>query len=278
MHRSKSNKPIEQIPSKLITYIGNRVAKDYSDKVAADYRKAELRDHVSGRMWAGMISQMASSFSHRIAVLDLGCGTGRYFHSVTNAERYVGVDISPAMLELAKKPVRKSVVPVQLIQGDIYNVQFRPRSFDLIFSIGVLGDHAPFTVEFCNKVWSMLKPGGKIFFTVMDAQTEHSKGGMKRKLALAAYSFLPSSLKGRIEARIGNFKRTEEEVRTIINASAFQSYRIMHTSDLDPNHEIWDRFWFICEAMDKGMQRLTNKIATVFSVLFFSKGLLELII
>lgn len=244
----KRNSFTEQVPSNLLTYIGNRVARSYSGEVAAQYREVDLRDHISDRMWAGMISEIASSFSYRIAVLDLGCGTGRYFYSVKNAERYVGVDISPVMLELAKKPVRKSMVPVQLIRGELYSIQFKPMSFDLIFSVGVLGDHIPFTVQFCNKVGSMLKPRGKVFFTVMDARTQHSKGGVKRKLALAAYPFLPRTLKGWIDARIGNFTRTEEEVREILKASAFQTYRMTHTLDLDPNHEIWGRFWFICEA------------------------------
>jgi len=244
----KHNSFTEQVPSNLLAYIGNRVARSYSGEVAADYRKADLRDHISDRMWAGMISEIASSFSHRIAVLDLGCGTGRYFHSVNNAERYVGVDISPGMLELAKKPVRKSVVPVRLVRGELYSIQFKPKSFDLIFSIGVLGDHIPFTVQFCNRVCSMLKPRGKVFFSVMDARTQHSEGGVKRKIALAAYPFLPQTLKDWIDAHIGNFMRTEEEVREILTTSAFQSYRITHTLDLDPNHEKWGRFWFICEA------------------------------
>ena len=244
----KSNRITEQFSPSLLTYIGSRVAKSYSADVADNYRTAELREQISGQMWAGMIFKIASSIPHRISVLDLGCGTGRYFSSVDNAERYVGVDISPSMLALAKNPVRKGVVPVQLIQGDLSSIEFKPHSFDLIFSIGVLGEHIPFTVQFCNKVCSMLKPRGKVLVTVMDAQTPQSNGGIKRKLALTTYPFLPEDLKGWIDARIGNFTRTEEEVRHILNASAFETYRITHTLDLDPKHEIWKRFWFLCEA------------------------------
>jgi len=237
-----------QISSDVLRYVANKAAKGYNSNAAENYRKGELSDPISGGMWAAMISETASSFSHPIAVLDLGCGTGRYFHAVTNAERYVGVDISLAMLELAKEPVQKPGVPVQLIRGEIYSIEFKPRSFDLIFSIGVLGESIPFTLKLCNKFSSMLKPRGKILFTVMDARTPHHKGGIKRKLALATYPFLPQVLKDWIDARIGNFKRTEEEIREILQESTFETYRIMHTLDLDPNHKVWKGFWFICEA------------------------------
>ena len=198
-----------------------------------------------------MISGIASSFPEPISVLDLGCGTGRYIHCVKNAERYVGVDASAPMLEVAKNPIRKNEITarrVYLVQADIYSLNLQRASFDFIFSIGVLGDYIPLTVQFCNNLRLMLRPNGKALFTVMDAKTGHSEGGWKRKLALAIYPFLAQSLKSRVDVRIGNFKHTEEEVREILDKSGFACYAVRHTLELDPNHEIWDGSWFICEA------------------------------
>jgi SAM-dependent methyltransferase len=243
--------PTDEIPSKVLTKIGHRSSTYYTDKIAARYRQNDLREHISAKMWGKMISRVASSFPEQISVLDLGCGTGRYFHCVKNAERYVGVDASPAMLELAKSPLRKNEITasrIYLVRADIYGLRLQPATFDFIFSIGVFGDHVPLTVQLCDNLRSMLRPGGKALFTVMDAKTPHPEGGLKRKLALTIYPFLSKSLKSRVDVRIANFTHTEEEVRVILDNSGFASYKVTHSLDQDPNHEIWDRYWFICEA------------------------------
>jgi len=242
--------PGDEIPSNVLTKIGRRSSTYHTDEIAAGYRRADLREHISTKMWGKMISRVASSFAGQISVLDLGCGTGRYVHCVKNAERYVGVDVSAAMLELAKNPIKKDEITVKrvwLVRADVHSLRLQPASFDFIFSIGVLGDYVPLTVQFCNNLRSMLRPNGKALFTVMDAKSLPSEGGWKRNLALAIYPFLPKSLQYHIDVRIGNFKHTEEEVREVLDKSGFACYEVRHTLELDPNHEIWDGCWFICE-------------------------------
>src|ERR1041385_5804404 len=67
---------------------------------------------------------LCASFPHPIQALEVGCGTGRYFHCLTNVEELTGVDISEDMLHAAETdPVRKEVISVRsikLIRGNAY--------------------------------------------------------------------------------------------------------------------------------------------------------------
>src|ERR1043165_7159053 len=99
------------------------------DRTAQDYR-AQDEEHICGRdynHWSRVLREVSASFDREIRVLDLGCGTGRYFHCVENARELVGLDISQQMLDAARNPVRSDDVSarkVTLVQGDLFSAQF----------------------------------------------------------------------------------------------------------------------------------------------------------
>ncbi len=74
------------------------------------------------------------------AVLDLGTGTGRMLELLAPvAERAVGVDQSPAMLNLARTRLeREGLRNVQLRQGDIYALPVERDGYDLVIVHQVL--------------------------------------------------------------------------------------------------------------------------------------------
>src|SRR4051812_26962495 len=77
------------------------------DQTAGKYRTQD-EEHVSGSDYqhvSKILRQISSSFGRDIRALDLGCGTGRYFHCVQNAAELIGLDISQEMLEAARAPV-----------------------------------------------------------------------------------------------------------------------------------------------------------------------------
>ena len=74
-------------------------------------------------------------------VLDAGCGTGRHtYFSAKYGAKTIGIDLSEAV-DIAFKNTG-NLKNVNIIQADIYNAPFREKTFDYIYSIGVL-HHLP---------------------------------------------------------------------------------------------------------------------------------------
>src|SRR5262245_19280152 len=98
------------------------------------------------RRFAEWLQQACASLAPPIDVLDLGCGTGRYFWALTGVHELVGIDASPAMLAEARRPFnadRITAEQVTLIEGVLFLHQFEEGRFDLVYSIGVLAEHVP---------------------------------------------------------------------------------------------------------------------------------------
>ncbi|MBU1147831.1 MAG: methyltransferase domain-containing protein [Candidatus Omnitrophica bacterium] len=70
-------------------------------------------------------------------VLDAGCGMGRFLEIAAKSNaQVVGIDMSLAVD--AAKANLKDLPNVHIVQASIFNIPFRPYSFDFIYSIGVL--------------------------------------------------------------------------------------------------------------------------------------------
>jgi ArsR family transcriptional regulator len=73
------------------------------------------------------------------AMLDLGTGTGRMISLFgPQARRRVGVDVSHAMLAVARANLERESIPVELRQGDIYALPVERDAFDLVILHQVL--------------------------------------------------------------------------------------------------------------------------------------------
>lgn len=93
-------------------------------------------------------------------VLDAGVGAGRYSDVASRwGADVVGVDLSFAVDASQRNLGERD--NVWIAQADIGRLPFRPDSFDVIFSIGVL-HHTPDTHAYFAKLVPLLKPGGVI--------------------------------------------------------------------------------------------------------------------
>jgi SAM-dependent methyltransferase len=98
-------------------------------------------------------------------VLDVGCGTGVV--SVTAARKGAtvsAVDLTPALLELARENGRLAEVDVDWREGDAENLQFGNAKFDVVLSqFGHM--FAPRPAVAIGEMLRVLKPGGTIAFS-----------------------------------------------------------------------------------------------------------------
>lgn len=218
--------------------IGEGVQSAYSRETATRYRlDDELELATPNHLHLGsVLTGITAAFGRPISVLEVGCGTGRYFHCLRNVERLVGVDVSLHMLELARHPVREERVTaknIELRHENIYTAEFTPQSFDFIYSLGVLGGACPFTPKLANKFHDLLTPDGVVFFNVIDrgatplvVRTKVRARGFLRSLA---YPLLPRSVQQVLDERkkrAVHFSMTRGELETVMRSSRFERFSL----------------------------------------------------
>lgn len=102
------------------------------------------------------IKPVKQDFFRKKFVLDAGCGTGRHtYHSTLWGAETIGIDLSEAV-DVAYKNTGKQI-KTHIIQADIFNLPFKPSTFDYIYSIGVI-HHLPSPIEGFKFLTNYLKP------------------------------------------------------------------------------------------------------------------------
>jgi SAM-dependent methyltransferase len=210
--------------------------KNYDAERSVAYRQrdeAALAPGHASAHYADVMHRLSGEFDRKIDVLDVGCGTGRFFHSLVNVRRLVGLDISPQMLEQAREPVRKEQLDIEmteLICGDVFSLDDQ-EAFDLIYSIGVLGELAPVDAPLLEKLASLLKPDGVLYMTAVDT---HSRMRMRvagrvtllRRALNKVFRHLPRSLRAMLNRSLSPCYVTREHLEALFAKSSFRSYSI----------------------------------------------------
>lgn len=155
-----------------------RYVRHLFDQFSADYDARMLGQLGYGapQILRGLADLLDIARGARLAILDLGCGTGlsgAAFHDI--AARLDGVDLSPAMIAQA----RARGIYDDLAIGDIEG--FAPeRRYDLVLAADTLvylGDLAPALA----RAGELLVPGGTFLFTVERKDGEGFELGPKRR-------------------------------------------------------------------------------------------------
>jgi SAM-dependent methyltransferase len=93
-------------------------------------------------------------------VLDAGCGNGRYSYWASRyGARVIGVDLGDGVESAAANT--RDLPEVQIVQGDIFRLPFAPRTFDAVFSIGVLM-HTGNAKQATASLSALVRPGGRL--------------------------------------------------------------------------------------------------------------------
>ncbi len=209
----------------------DRVKGLYGKQYSRGYRRSDDVSVTTGnhaRMRA-ILQSVSGSFRHQITVLDIACGTGRYFYCLKNTALLVGIDLSPFMIEEAGNPVRKdeiSAEKIRLICGSVNSMPFADNSFDLVFSLGALGEHIPFNVAVCDKIYRSMKKEGTFLFTIVDIGSKRPLERLKRTIQKYMVPILPKALRRSIESKVMCLYLKRGEMKGILERSCFADYSI----------------------------------------------------
>lgn len=133
------------------------------------FRKEQLDSHngtkISAKRFFSETGWTSEELNGKL-VVDIGCGAGRFLDvsSGTGAE-VIGVDLSSAVdaarQNLADRP------NAQLVQASIYELPFRPGTFDFCYCIGVI-QHTPDPVKSLESIAKIVRQGGKFAVTIYE--------------------------------------------------------------------------------------------------------------
>ena len=93
--------------------------------------------------------------------LEVGVGTGKNLAYYPQDVRITAIDLSPRMLERARKRANKSNIKVDLQEMDVQHLNFSDHSFDTIFTTFVFCS-VPDPVAGLQELRRVCKPNGKL--------------------------------------------------------------------------------------------------------------------
>jgi len=188
------------------------------------------------RMYAPIAQAVVEAADLRAgeAVLDVGCGSGATTFAaawrVGPQGRAVGVDISPALLELARRRAGEDGLEgVAFLQADAQAHVFAPEFDAIVSRFGVMFFPDP-VAAFAN-LRTALKPGGRLVFACWRGPEDNAISTVPLE---AAAPFLPTVPKFEKDAP-GRFGFADpDRVRTILEESGWRDVAIAPLDDPTP--------------------------------------------
>jgi SAM-dependent methyltransferase len=137
-----------------------RIQKNTQESFGYQWLRYDFNDEREDREIFFSDSQLSEKELRGKVILDAGCGMGRYTRIAGQmGGEVVGIDLSWSVLKAHQKT--NDNPRVHIVQGDLLNLPFRKKQFDIIFSLGVL-HHTPDPREAFTNLSACLKEQGII--------------------------------------------------------------------------------------------------------------------
>jgi len=238
-----------------MTLWAERAAALYDEQYARQYRAhdEELVASIPYQHFVDWLRRVCALFRAPIDVLDLGCGTGRYFWTVTGVRELVGLDVSSAMLAEATQPYnerRITAASIRLVRGDLLTHEFEAGRFDLVYSIGVLAEHVPLDSEVVSRVTSWLRPHGRFAFSTVHPDSPSVPQTVARRIGHVMVRAVPHPIRRPLRTRLlaRGLYADEARVRELLEPAfvveavePFQSEAHLHCLCVARKVAEWDR-------------------------------------
>lgn len=160
--------------------------KHYFDRCAPYYSQIHIdMPFLDNWQFGGLLKEVDTSVAP--SVLDLGTGDGNFLRQIglaNSACELIGMDLSPKMIEVARKNLEKESLQATFIQGNVEQITLPDARVHYVVSNGAL-HHVKDKNALYTEIFRVLKPGGKLFvtdgFDIMDDVFKQEQEQLKER-------------------------------------------------------------------------------------------------
>ena len=185
----------------------NRRAKNFFDSIAGDY------DRLKKDLFRGMSlsDRLLENMEECSTAVDMGCGTGDLLQALkSRAERIIGVDNSPRMLEQARKRFVNDGQRIELRLGELEHLPLRDEEADCAILNMVL-HHLSAPAQALKEAYRILKRNTRCLLTDF---LKHDQEDMRLRYGDRWLGFEKGQISGWLEEcgfRIGDIQEVHLE-------------------------------------------------------------------
>ena len=223
---------------------------------------------IYNKYWASFSENLANKYLQLVkskkSLLDLGCGTGNFLQKMEDKfDKCVGVDLSSAMIDIAKNNCKKTVFYVQDITKFSFNEKFNliTCNFDMINHLINLEDWA----KVFSKVYNHLTDDGVFVFdynTISKFNKFNNTSGVLEKDECTInveniktdnnHMKMKFSIFDKVNNQTTEFEETESffddvDVIKALTSAGFSNFKIVDKEFNKVDNYNYDRLYVICK-------------------------------
>lgn len=197
-------------PIPEIKFIEEKHQKDYYTPWLKEQRKKRIR------MWRERLKTLNSLFTKKGKLLDIGCGEGLFLElAKNNGWDVTGTEVSPFAVSYGKERLG-----LQILQGEIMNIRFPDKSFDVVTMWHVL-EHTIDPIATLKEVRRIIKDDGVFILAIPNLNNILSQWVYRIAKGRKMHLFAPE------DRELHLFHFTKETIKLALEKTGFKMVTIM---------------------------------------------------